>query len=116
MFLAISWNIFIITKLLFRMNRIIRHVTFTQIRLGSTRPPINPKGRFDDRNEADLEAVKKLPESQKGKLFMEEAPIPKWPGGVNPNTGEKGGPGIDFTQTKFKSSKSLESMGRNFSY
>ena len=33
---------------------------------------------------------------------MEEAPIPKWPGGVNPNTGEKGGPGIDFTQTKFK--------------
>ena len=85
------------------MNRIIRHVTVTQIRLSSTRPPINPKGRFDDRNEADLEAVKKLPQSQKGKLFMEEAPIPKWPGGVNPNTGEKGGPGIYLSQRKFKS-------------
>lgn len=34
-----------------------------------------------------------MPASKKGKLFMEQAPIPKWPGGVNPNTGERGGPG-----------------------
>ena len=78
------------------MNRVVRQFTLTSIRLSSTRPPINPKGRFDDRNEADLEAVKKLPASQKGKLFMEQAPIPKWPGGLNPNTGEKGGPGRNY--------------------
>lgn len=36
---------------------------------------------------------KKMPASKKGKLFMEQAPIPKWPGGVNPHTGERGGPG-----------------------
>lgn len=57
------------------------------------RPPVNPKGRFDEKTEADLEAVRRMPESKKGKLFMEQAPIPKWPGGVNPNTGERGGPG-----------------------
>ena len=36
---------------------------------------------------------KRMPASKKGKLFMEQAPIPKWPGGVNPHTGERGGPG-----------------------
>ena len=34
-----------------------------------------------------------MPASKKGKLFKEEAPIPKHPGGVNPHTGERGGPG-----------------------
>ena len=47
----------------------------------SARPPINPKGKFDDKTEADLEAVKRMPASQKGKLYMEEAPIQKHPGG-----------------------------------
>jgi hypothetical protein len=47
----------------------------------SARPPINPKGKFDDKTEADLEAVKRMPASKKGKLYMEEAPIQKHPGG-----------------------------------
>ena len=40
-----------------------------------------------------MEAVKKMPSVNRGKIFMEEAPIPKWPGNVNPHTGEIGGPG-----------------------
>ena len=47
----------------------------------SARPPINPKGRLDDKTEADLEAVKRMPASKKGKLYMEQAPIQKHPGG-----------------------------------
>jgi len=34
-----------------------------------------------------------MPSVNRGKIFMEEAPIPKWPGNVNPHTGEIGGPG-----------------------
>lgn len=49
----------------------------------SARPPINPKGKFDDKTEADLEAVRRMPASKKGKLYMEEAPIQKHPGGGN---------------------------------
>merc|ERR1711953_111757 len=66
---------------------------FSRAKTTSARPPINPKGKFDDKTEADLEAVKRMPASQKGKLYMEEAPIQKHPGGINPETGERGGPG-----------------------
>ena len=74
------------------MNR-LRLVTH---RFAGVRPPITPKGRLDDKTETDLEALKKMPASKKGKLFKEEAPIQKHPGGINPTTGERGGPGTDF--------------------
>lgn len=53
----------------------------TRAKTTSARPPINPKGKFDEKSEADLEAVKRMPASKKGKLYMEEAPIQKHPGG-----------------------------------
>lgn len=74
----------------FRMHRVIR---LSHRLKSSARPPVMPKGRLDDKTDTDLEAVKRMPASKKGKLFKEEAPIPKHPGGVNPETGERGGPG-----------------------
>jgi len=83
-----------VTKRAFSITPCRTIITTTKLSsASSTRPPLTPKGRFDDKTDADLEAVKKMPASKKGKLFMEQAPIPKWPGGVNPNTGERGGPG-----------------------
>ena len=72
------------------MHRVIR---LSHRLKSSARPPVMPKGRLDDKTDTDLEAVKRMPASKKGKLFKEEAPIPKHPGGVNTETGERGGPG-----------------------
>ena len=54
-----------VTKRAFSLTPCRAVITTTQLSsAGSTRPPLTPKGRFDDKTEADLEAVKEPAENK----------------------------------------------------
>ena len=60
-----------VTKRAFSLTPCRAVIVTTQLSsTGSTRPPHTPKGRFDDKTEADLEAVKEPVDFNGMKIFV----------------------------------------------